>query len=66
MIMIHFFCDDTFTSSCKRVFEFCSLIKETGIKFSWGCESRADIVTEDLIIALKEAGCIKRFWFGKW
>lgn len=49
--------DDTFTASYKRVVEFCELLKETGIQFLWGCESRADIINEDLIKLLSENGC---------
>lgn len=51
--------DDTFTASKKRAFDVCQMIKESKIKFMWGCESRADVVDEALIIMLKEAGCSK-------
>lgn len=55
--------DDTFTASYKRVLEFCNMIKNTNIKFVWGCESRADIVNEKLIKLLSESGC-KKIQFG--
>lgn len=55
--------DDTFTASRKRAFEVCRLIKESGVKFLWGCESRADVVDEELIKELYEAGC-KKIQFG--
>lgn len=51
--------DDTFTASRKRCKEFCQLIKESGINFIWGCESRADIVDEELIQMINDAGCHK-------
>lgn len=51
--------DDTFTASVKRALEFCRLIKQTGIHFVWGCESRADIITDRLMQELSEAGCRK-------
>ncbi|EQB89719.1 hypothetical protein M918_19155 [Clostridium sp. BL8] len=40
--------DDTFTASKKRCLDFCELVKDSGIKFTWGCESRADVVDEEL------------------
>lgn len=51
--------DDTFTASRKRCKEFCELIKESGINFTWGCESRADVVDEELIKTLFDSGCHK-------
>lgn len=55
--------DDTFTASYKRAVEFCNMIKDTNIKFVWGCESRADIINEKLIKLLSENGC-KKIQFG--
>ncbi|MBU3171913.1 B12-binding domain-containing radical SAM protein [Clostridium estertheticum] len=56
---VFYITDDTFTASSKRVFEFCKMIKETKIKFVWGCESRADIITEELMRELSDSGCKK-------
>lgn len=56
---IFYISDDTFTASPKRVKEFCNMLKETKISFFWGCESRADVITEELMNTLFEAGCRK-------
>lgn len=57
--LIFYITDDTFTASYKRAVQFCEMIKETGIKFVWGCESRADVINEDLMKIMTEAGCKK-------
>ncbi len=57
--MVFYITDDTFTASYKRAMKFCEMIKETGIKFVWGCESRADVINEDLMKNMFEAGCRK-------
>lgn len=51
--------DDTFTASRKRCREFCKMMIESQINFIWGCESRADIIDEELIKMLYSAGCHK-------
>lgn len=56
---VFYITDDTFTASTIRVKEFCEMIKATGVKFVWGCESRADVVNDELLKCLKEAGCTK-------
>ncbi|MBE6049822.1 MAG: B12-binding domain-containing radical SAM protein [Clostridium sp.] len=56
---IFYITDDTFTASYKRATEFCKLVKKSKIKFLWGCESRADVVTDELMKELYEAGCRK-------
>ncbi|SFB30603.1 B12-binding domain-containing radical SAM protein [Clostridium frigidicarnis] len=56
---VFYITDDTFTASSKRVYEFCKMIKESNINFLWGCESRADIITEELMSMLSECGCKK-------
>ncbi len=41
--------DDTFTVNTKRVKRFCQLMKKYKYDFMWGCESRADVMTEELL-----------------
>jgi anaerobic magnesium-protoporphyrin IX monomethyl ester cyclase len=53
------FMDLTFTTSRKLTIELCNEIVKQGIKFSWGCETRADLVDRELLIAMKNAGCEK-------
>ena len=56
---IFYIADDTFTASKKRIFEFCKLLEDTDVNYTWGCESRADIVDEELIATINKAGCTK-------
>ncbi|MGD8718335.1 MAG: radical SAM protein [Candidatus Zixiibacteriota bacterium] len=51
------FWDDTFTIGKRRVVELCRMIKEAGLDFSWMCMSRVDTVDEEMLAAIKEAGC---------
>jgi len=52
------FMDSTFTLDKRRALEICSLIEELGFhNLSWSCETRADHLDEELLEALKSAGC---------
>jgi len=51
------FYDDTFTSSKKRVKEFCSLLKDRKIDLTWCCFSRVDTVDFETLKEMKGAGC---------
>jgi len=53
------FTDDTFTLNRKRTRELLQGIIDRGIKLKWSCETRANMVDEDLIKLMKEAGCIE-------
>ena len=55
--------DDTFTIKPDRAIKFCELLKDTGKRFIWGCESRADVASEELLQALYSAGC-RKIQFG--
>ena len=57
------FMDLTFTISKKRTLEMCDAIIAHGVKFEWGCETRADLVDEEILRKMKEAGC-KKITFG--
>lgn len=56
---IFYITDDTFTASKKRCLEFCEMLRQSGISFVWGCESRADVINEEFIRILYESGCHK-------
>lgn len=62
-----FIVDDTFTLLPKRTIRFCELLDELkereGVAFSWGCESRADVVNEELLQSMAKTGC-KIIQFG--
>ena len=47
--------DDCFTVNPNSVFEFCRLIKGLGV--SWRANSRANLVTEEMLRAMKNSGC---------
>jgi radical SAM superfamily enzyme YgiQ (UPF0313 family) len=53
------FIDDLFTLNPKRVKEIGQLLKKEGLKISWTCSSRADIIVRNPEIPgyLKSAGC---------
>jgi radical SAM superfamily enzyme YgiQ (UPF0313 family) len=53
------FQDDTFTFSKKRVMEFTSRVISEGIKFEWICDTRLNCVDEEILVAMKNAGCIR-------
>lgn len=56
------FFDDTFTSSLKRVCEFCDKFIDRGLHRkikSWKCLSRVNTVNEELIQSLEKANCRK-------
>ena len=55
--------DETFTVKKSRVLKICQGIKERKLKFGFDMRTRVDCVDEEMLIALKEAGC-KRIHFG--
>jgi radical SAM superfamily enzyme YgiQ (UPF0313 family) len=57
------FCDDAFTVDNGLVEELCSEINKRGLKIEWNCGSRVDMVTKELLLKMKEAGCVS-FWCG--
>lgn len=49
--------DETFTVDEARVLEICRLIDVKGLKFRWDVRTRVDTVTDEMLTALKKAGC---------
>ncbi len=49
--------DDTFTTNRKRVLDLCRGIRERNIRFLWSCDTRVDVLGEDLIREMRLAGC---------
>ena len=41
----------------KRLLEICRLIRERGLDIVWNCNSRADEVDLEMLVAMKQAGC---------
>jgi len=57
------FCDDAFTVDHPRTEALCNEILARGLKIKWNCGTRVDMLTKDLLVKMKEAGCIS-VWFG--
>ena len=51
------FQDDTFTLDKARVIELCLEIMYGGLKIDWRCNTRIDLVNEELLRFMKKAGC---------
>ena len=57
------FYDDLFTMDQKRVEKICDGIIERKLPIKWDCETRLDMVTKELLLKMKAAGCIA-VWFS--
>lgn len=57
-----FIVDDTFVLSRKHVLEFCNGIRERNLDFEWGCYARVDLMDDELMARMAEAGCRKVFY----
>ena len=51
------FRDDTFTADRGRVLEICRLLEAARLGILWNCQSRVTAVDEEMLIAMKRAGC---------
>ncbi len=49
--------DDTFTTNKKRVIELCRGIRQRKLDFLWSCDTRVDVLSEDLLYEMRLAGC---------
>jgi radical SAM superfamily enzyme YgiQ (UPF0313 family) len=49
--------DDTFTTNRKRVIELCRAIRARGLKFAWSCDTRVDVLGDELLKEMRLAGC---------
>ena len=49
--------DDTFTANKKRVIEICRGIRQRNLKFLWSCDTRVDVLDDDLLREMRLAGC---------
>ncbi len=57
------FYDDAFTVNQARTEEICNEILRRGLKIKWDCETRVDMVSKNLLLKMREAGCIA-VWYG--
>ena len=51
------FQDDSFTLNKDRVIEFCQAVIREKMKLNWTCNTRIDLVDEDLLNLMKQGGC---------
>jgi radical SAM superfamily enzyme YgiQ (UPF0313 family) len=51
------FVDDAFTVNRDRVFSICDEIRDLNI--TWACITRADLIDEKMLRAMKESGCLE-------
>jgi anaerobic magnesium-protoporphyrin IX monomethyl ester cyclase len=51
------FKDDSFTVNRKRVLEFCDRLIAEKLNISWDCNTRVNLVDEELLKKMKQAGC---------
>jgi radical SAM superfamily enzyme YgiQ (UPF0313 family) len=49
--------DDTFTTNRKRVLQLCRGIRERGLNFVWSCDTRVDVLGDELLREMRLAGC---------
>ena len=57
------FYDDTFTVNQPRTAEICKDIINRKLKMQWDFETRVDMVTKELLLTMREAGCYA-IWYG--
>ncbi|MEK6977536.1 MAG: radical SAM protein [Candidatus Hydrothermarchaeota archaeon] len=55
------FTDETFTLKKARVLELCREMASRGLGMRWTCQTRAELLDDELMRAMKEAGCT---WIG--
>jgi len=58
-----YFVGDNFTINKKRAADLCRLIRNNKIDVKWTCETRADLISKELLVEMKSAGC-QTIFFG--
>lgn len=51
------FKDDSFTVNKARVMAFCDALMREGLRIGWECNTRVDLVSEEMLLRMKRAGC---------
>ncbi len=49
--------DPTFNITKERVMEFCNKLEKNNIKLLWTCNARVDNIDEEMLRAMRKAGC---------
>jgi radical SAM superfamily enzyme YgiQ (UPF0313 family) len=58
-----YFVGDNFTINKKHTAELCRLMRDSEIDLKWTCETRADLISKELLVDMKSAGC-ETIFFG--
>jgi radical SAM superfamily enzyme YgiQ (UPF0313 family) len=58
-----YFINDNFTLRKNETLELCNLMVQNKLDLEWVCDTRVDIVNQELLAAMSKAGC-KTIWFG--
>ncbi len=58
-----YFINDNFTLRKKETMELCNLMIENKLDLEWVCDTRVDLVSDELLALMSKAGC-KTIWFG--
>jgi radical SAM superfamily enzyme YgiQ (UPF0313 family) len=58
-----YFISDNFTIRKNETAEFCGLMKKEKLDVEWVCDTRADLLSKEILLQMKDAGC-KTIWFG--
>ena len=58
-----YFVGDNFTLNKKRAIEICNEIKSRNLDIVWACDTGVDLVSREVLKAMKSAGC-QTIWFG--
>jgi anaerobic magnesium-protoporphyrin IX monomethyl ester cyclase len=58
-----YFINDNFTLNKERTKQLCNLMIEKKLNLEWVCDTRVDLIDEELLSLMSKAGC-KVIWFG--
>ena len=58
-----YFINDNFTMRKKETMEWCDLMIKSKLDLEWVCDTRVDLLSEELLEKMASAGC-KTIWFG--
>jgi anaerobic magnesium-protoporphyrin IX monomethyl ester cyclase len=58
-----YFINDNFTLRKQLTLELCALMRKHKLDIEWVCDTRVDMVSQELLREMKAAGC-KTIWFG--
>ena len=58
-----YFINDNFTIRKNETVEMCKLIRKNKLDIEWVCDTRVDMISQELLKEMKMAGC-KTIWFG--